>query len=44
VASVLSRATALGVTLEVLEGLTDDTLLYGPKITGHAPRPLPDPT
>ena len=47
VASVLSRATAIGLTLEALEGLTDDALeqrLYGPKIAGHAPRPLPDPT
>ena len=33
VASVLSRATAIGLTLEALEGLTDDALeqrLYGP--------------
>ena len=33
--------------LEALEGLTDDALeqrLYGPKISGDAPRPLPDPT
>jgi transposase len=47
VASVLSRATAIGLTWEALEGLTDDALeqrLYGPKIAGHAPRPLPDPT
>ncbi len=47
VASVLSRATAIGLTLEALEELTDDALeqrLYGPKIAGHAPRPLPDPT
>src|SRR5262245_4408200 len=46
VASVLSRATAIGLTSEALEGLTDDALeqrLYGPKIAGHAPRPLPDP-
>ena len=42
VASVLSRATAIGLTSEALEGLTDDALeqrLYGPKIAGHAPRP-----
>jgi transposase len=47
VASVLSRATAVGLTVEALEGLTDDALeqrLYGPKIAGHARRPLPDPT
>src|SRR4030095_7478523 len=47
VASVLSRATAIGLTSEALEGLTDDALeqrLYGPSIAGHAPRPRPDPT
>ena len=47
VASVLSRAIAIGLTSEALEGLTDDALeqrLYGPKIAGHAPRSLPDPS
>jgi hypothetical protein len=47
VASVLSRASAIGLTVEALEALTDDALeqrLYGPKIAGRAPRPLPDPT
>jgi hypothetical protein len=47
VASVLSRATAIGLTLEALEGLSDDALerrLYGPKLAGAAARPLPDPT
>jgi hypothetical protein len=47
VASVLSRATAIGLTLEALEGLTDDALeqrLYGPKLAGAVARPLPDPT
>jgi hypothetical protein len=46
VASGLSRASAIGLTLAALKGLTDDALeqrLYGPKIVGHAPRPLPDP-
>ena len=41
VASVLSRATAIGLTLEALEGLTDDTLeqhLYGPKLAGAVVR------
>jgi transposase len=47
VASVISRATAIGLTWEALEGLTDDALearLYGPKVTGRPARPLPDPT
>lgn len=47
VASVISRATGLGLTWEALEGVTDDALeqrLYGPKISGRAARPLPDPT
>ncbi len=46
VASVLSRATAIGLTLEALDGLTDDALeqrLYGPKLAGGVARPLPDP-
>lgn len=46
VASVLSRASRLGLTWEALEGLTDDALeqrLYGPKVVGRAARPLPDP-
>jgi transposase len=47
VASVLSRAIAIGLTLEALDGLTDDALeqrLYGPKLAGGVARPLPDPT
>jgi transposase len=46
VASVLSRATALGLTLDALDGLSDDALeqrLYGPKLAGAVARPLPDP-
>ena len=46
VASVLSRATAIGLTLERLEGLSDEALeqrLYGPKLAGAVGRPLPDP-
>src|SRR5262249_10387256 len=46
VASVLSRASKVGLTREALDGLTDDALeqrLYGPKITGRTGRPLPDP-
>jgi len=46
VASVLSRATKVGLTWEALDGLTDDALearLYGPKITGRTARPRPDP-
>ena len=46
VASVISRATAIGLTWEALEGVSDDALeqrLYGPKVTGGAARPLPDP-
>ncbi len=45
VASVLSRATALGLTLEAVDGLTDDALeqrLYGAKQAGSEARPLPD--
>jgi hypothetical protein len=46
VASVLSRATAIGLTLEALEGLTDDALeqrLYGPRLMrnpGHHEHPF----
>jgi hypothetical protein len=46
VASVISRATAIGLTWDGLEGLTHDSLearLYGPKVSGRAARPLPDP-
>src|SRR2546426_2742672 len=46
VASVISRATAIGLTWDALEGVSDDALerrLYGPKVTGRAARPLPDP-
>ena len=46
VASVMSRASAIGLTGDALEKLTDDALeqrLYGPKITGRVARPLPDP-
>ena len=47
VASVLSRATAIGLTVEALEELTDDALeqrLYGPKLAAAGARPLADPT
>lgn len=47
VASVLCRATKVGLTVEAVERLTDDALeerLYGPKITGRTARPLPDPS
>ena len=47
VASVLSRAMAIGLTSAALEGLSDDALeqrLYGPKLAGGLARPLPDPT
>jgi transposase len=47
VASVVSRARALGVTWDTLADLTDDALearLYGPKDAGRTARPLPDPT
>ena len=46
VASVLSRATAIGLTWAALDGLSDEALeqrLYGPKIPDRGPRPLPDP-
>jgi hypothetical protein len=45
VASVITRASGIGLTWDALEGLTDDALeqrLYGPKIPGRAARPLPD--
>jgi transposase len=47
VASVLTRATTLGLTWDALAALTDDLLeqrLYGPKLSGNVARPLPDPT
>jgi len=46
VASVISRATAIGLTWDAFEGVSDDALeqrLYGPKVTGRAARPRPDP-
>jgi transposase len=46
VASVMSRATQIGLTWDALEHVTDAALeerLYGPKITGRIARPLPDP-
>ena len=46
VASVMSRATQVGLTWDALTDLTDEALeerLYGPKITGRVVRPLPDP-
>ncbi|HEY7187672.1 MAG TPA: IS21 family transposase [Vicinamibacterales bacterium] len=46
VASVVSRATQIGLTWDALAQVTDDALeerLYGPKITGRVARPLPDP-
>jgi len=46
VASVISRATGIGLTWDALDEVSDDALeqrLYGPKVTGHAARPLPDP-
>jgi transposase len=47
VASVLSRAKAIGLTSEAPEDLSDDALeqpLYGPTLAGGVARPLPDPT
>jgi transposase len=47
VASVWSRARALGLTWEALETLTDEALearLYGPKDAGRSARALPDAT
>jgi transposase len=46
VASVMSRATAIGLTWDALDDLNDEALeqrLYGPKVTGRPARPLPDP-
>lgn len=46
VASVMSRATAIGLSWDALDGLPDDALeqrLYGPRVTGCPTRPLPDP-
>ena len=46
VASVISRATGIGLTWDALEGVSDDALeqrLYGPKVTGRAARPPADP-
>jgi len=46
VASVVSRATQIGLTWDALGDVTDDALeerLYGPKIRGRVARPLPDP-
>ena len=46
VASVISRATAIGLIWDALADLTDEALeqrLYGPKVTGRPARPLPDP-
>jgi transposase len=46
VASVMSRATQVGLRWDALVHVTDDALearLYGPKITGRGARPLPDP-
>jgi transposase len=46
VASVLSRASKLGLTWDAIEELADDALdqrLYGPRVTGRPARPLPDP-
>src|SRR4051812_21948126 len=46
VASVISRAKAIRLRWEALEGVSDDALeqqLYGPKVAGRAIRPRPDP-
>ena len=46
VASVMSRATALGLTWAALDDLNDEALehrLYGTTVTGRPARPLPDP-
>lgn len=46
VASVISRATGVGLTWEALEGVSNEALdqrLYGPKVTGRVARPAPDP-
>jgi hypothetical protein len=46
VASVMSRATQIGLTWDALKELSDSALeerLYGPKITTRIVRPVPDP-
>ena len=46
VASVIGRASGVGLTWDALEGVSDDALeqrLYGPKLSGRVARPLPDP-
>lgn len=46
VASVISRATAIGLTWHALDALSDDALeqrLYGPKVPSRVARPAPDP-
>jgi hypothetical protein len=46
VASVTSRARAIGLTWDALAGLSEDAVeqrLYGPKVTGRPARPLADP-
>lgn len=46
VASVMSRATAIGLTWDALDELKDEAIeqrLYGPKVIGRPARPLPDP-
>jgi transposase len=46
VASVIRRATGIGLTWDALEAVSDDALeqrLYGPKLPGRVVRPLPDP-
>src|SRR3990170_8138077 len=46
VASVMGRATGIGLTWDALADLHDEALeqrLYGPKVTGRPARPLPDP-
>ena len=46
VASVMSRATAIGLTWDALADVKDEALeqrLYGPKVTDRPARPLPDP-
>jgi transposase len=47
VASVMSRATQIGLTWDALAHVSDEALeerLYGPKISSRVARPLPDPT
>lgn len=46
VGSVVTRASAKGLTWEAVSGLTDDALeeaLYGPKLPARSERPEPDP-